>query len=55
MMMEIPPQERGLDRANNPSDSDDDNAQLPFRLTISEYEEVARRHESSLKMLVDLV
>ena len=35
-------------------DSDEDNAQPPFRLTISEYEEVAARHEASLKRL-DLV
>ena len=35
-------------------DSDEDNAQPPFKLTISEYEEVAARHEASLKLL-DLV
>ena len=32
-------------------DSDEENNQPPFKLTISEYEEVAARHESSLKLL----
>ena len=39
---------------NEKIDSDEDNAQPPFKLTISEYEEVAARHEASLKLL-DLV
>ena len=36
------------------ANSGDENAQPPFKLTISEYEEVASRHELSLKQL-DLV
>jgi len=32
-------------------DSDDENNQPPFKLTVSEYEEVAQRHEASLKLL----
>ena len=36
-------------QAKHQLDSDEENAQLPFRLTISEYEEVASRHENSLK------
>ena len=35
----------------NHNESDDENAQLPFKLTVSEYEEIAQRHESSLKQL----
>ena len=31
--------------------SDEENVALPFKLTISEYEEVAARHEASLKSL----
>ena len=33
----------------SPDDSDEENGQLPYKLTISEYEEIAQRHEDSLK------
>ena len=36
----------------NNANSSDENAQPPFKLTISEYEEIASRHEKSLKQLV---
>ena len=32
-------------------DSDEENGQLPDKLTISEYEEIAQRHEDSFKQL----
>jgi len=31
------------------ANSSDENAQPPFKLTVSEYEEIASRHEQSLK------
>ena len=33
------------------ANSSDENGQPPFKLTVSEYEEIAQRHESSLKLL----
>ena len=38
-----------LPAANHLVDSDEENVQPPFKLTISEYEEVASRFETSLK------
>ena len=35
----------------SPVDSDEENGQLPYKLTISEYEEIAQRHEESYKLL----
>ena len=35
----------------NDSDSQDENKEPPFKLTVLEYEEVAARHEHSLKQL----
>ena len=35
----------------SPEDSDEENGQLPYKLTISEYEEIAQRHEDSFKQM----
>ena len=36
---------------HSPADSEEENGQLPDKLTISEYEEIAQRHEDSFKQL----